>query len=256
MNKVNLPLFLSLIIFLATTIIVGVFGVVPLPEYGNLTSNMEFDGKIIYRVEIESQNLIPPAPDIMDECIFSVDLTNNLLKEEKIICTSDLEYDLGYSVNFFDAQLYEERDILIRYWDESTNTEMGLVIELNSGEILNKIKNPNFAEESDKMNVYGEKLIDPWETSDYDSRVITIYYQTRYESIEVYRSKAPTNYRFESLKWSHDGNSIVGIDSENNLLLFSKDKEFDPVIVQFEELNLELENFEEKRILNLLGWTN
>ena len=103
---------------------------------------------------------------------------------------------------------------------------------------------------------YGEKLIDPWETSDYDSRVITIYYQTRYESIEVYRSKAPTNYRFESLKWSHDGNSIVGIDSENNLLLFSKDKEFDPVIVQFEELNLELENFEEKRILNLLGWTN
>lgn len=256
MNKVNLPLFLSLIIFLATTIIVGVFGVVPLPEYGNLTSNMEFDGKIIYRVEIESQNLIPPAPDIMDECIFSVDLTNNLLKEEKIICTSDLEYDLGYSVNFFDAQLYEERDILIRYWDESTNTEMGLVVELNSGEILDKIKNPNFAEESDKMNVYGEKLIDPWETSDYDSRVITIYYQTRYESIEVYRSKAPTNYRFESLKWSHDGNSIVGIDSENNLLLFSKDKEFDPVIVQFEELNLELENFEEKRILNLLGWTN
>ncbi len=256
MNKVNLPLFLSLMIFLATTIIVGVFGVIPLPEYGNLTSNMEFDGKIIYRVEIESQNLIPPAPDIMDECIFSVDLTNNLLKEEKIICTSDLEYDLGYSVNFFDAQLYEERDILIRYWDESTNTEMGLVIELNSGEILNKIKNPNFAEESDKMNIYGEKLIDPWETSDYDSRVITIYYQTRYESIEVYRSKAPTNYRFESLKWSHDGNSIVGIDSENNLLLFSKDKEFDPVIVQFEELNLELENFEEKRILNLLGWTN
>ena len=256
MNKVNLPLFLSLMIFLATTIIVGVFGVIPLPEYGNLTSNMEFDGKIIYRVEIESKNLIPPAPDIMDECIFSVDLTNNLLKEEKIICTSDLEYDLGYNVNFFDAQLYEERDILIRYWDESTNTEMGLVVELSSGEILDKIKNPNFAEESDKMNVYGEKLIDPWETSDYDSRVITIYYQTRYESIEVYRSKAPTNYRFESLKWSHDGNSIVGIDSENNLLLFSKDKEFDPVIVQFEELNLELENFEEKRILNLLGWTN
>ena len=256
MNKVNLPLFLSLMIFLVTTIIVGVFGVIPLPEYGNLTSNMEFDGKIIYRVEIESQNLIPPAPDIMDECIFSVDLNKNLLKEEKIICTSDLEYDLGYNINFFDAQLYEERDILIRYWDESTNTEMGLVIELNSGEILDKIKNPNFAEESDKMNVYGEKLIDPWETSDYDSRVITIYYQTRYESIEVYRSKAPTNYRFESLKWSHDGNSIVGIDSENNLLLFSKDKEFDPVIVQFEELNLELENFEEKRILNLLGWTN
>ena len=47
MNKVNLPLFLSLIIFLATTIIVGVFGVIPLPEYGNLTSNMEFDGKIM-----------------------------------------------------------------------------------------------------------------------------------------------------------------------------------------------------------------
>ena len=50
MNKVNLPLFLSLMIFLLTTIIVGVFGVIPLPEYGNLTSNIKFDGKIIYRV--------------------------------------------------------------------------------------------------------------------------------------------------------------------------------------------------------------
>ena len=58
-------------IFLVTTIIVGVFGVVPLPEYGNLTSNMEFDGKIIYRVEIESQNLIPPAPDIMDCLLYT-----------------------------------------------------------------------------------------------------------------------------------------------------------------------------------------
>ena len=256
MNKFNLPLFLSLIIFLATTIIVGIFGVVPLPEYGNITSNMKFEGKIIYRVEIESQNLIPPAPDIMDECIFSVNLTNNSLIEEKIICTSDLEYDLGYNISFFDAQLYEERDILIRYWDEFTNSEMGLVVDINSGEILDKIKNPNFPQESDKMNVYGEKLIDPWETSDYDSRIISIYYQTRYESIEVYSSKAPTNYRFESLKWSPDGNTIVGIDTEHNLLLFSKDREFDPVIVEFKELNLELENFEEKRILNLLGWTN
>ena len=156
MKKFNLPLFLSLIIFLATTIIVGIFGVVPLPEYGNITSNMKFEGKIIYRVEIESQNLIPPAPDIMDECIFSLDLTDNLLKEEKIICTSDLEYDLGYNINFFDAQLYEERDILIRYWDESTSSEMGLVIDINSGEILDKIKDPNFPQESDIMKVYGE----------------------------------------------------------------------------------------------------
>ena len=71
-------------------------------------------------------------------------------------------------------KLFEDENILLRYWDESTNTEMGLVVELSSGEILDKIKNPNFAEESDKMNVYGEKLIDPWDTSDYSSRVITI----------------------------------------------------------------------------------
>ena len=256
MNKVNFPLFISLIIFLATTIIVGVFGVIPLPEYGNLTSNMEFEGKIIYRVEIESQNLIPPAPDIMDECFFFVDLSDNPLKEEKIICSSDLEYDLGYNISIFDAQLSEEQDILIRYYNKHLDSPMAFIVDINSGEILDKIKSTNFPQESDKMNVYGEKLIDPWETSDYDSRVVSIYYQTRYESIEVYRSKAPTNYRFESLKWSHDGNNIVGIDSENNLLLFSKDKEFEPIIVQFEELNLELEDFEEKRILNLLGWTN
>ena len=72
---------------------------------------MKFDGKIIYRVEIESQNLIPPAPDIMDECIFSVDLTDNLLKEEKIICTSDLEYDLGYNINFFDDKFFRVNSI-------------------------------------------------------------------------------------------------------------------------------------------------
>ena len=72
MNKVNLQLCLSLMIFIATIIIVGVFGVIPLPEYGNITSNMEVDGKIIYRVEIERQNLIHLALVNRDEWIFSV----------------------------------------------------------------------------------------------------------------------------------------------------------------------------------------
>ena len=90
MNKVNLPLFLFFNIFLVTTIIVAIFGVVPLPEYEILENEEGLNGKLIYHVQVQSQNLIPPAPDIMDECILSIDLeANNLFKEEKIICTSD-----------------------------------------------------------------------------------------------------------------------------------------------------------------------
>ena len=74
---------------------------------------------------------------------------------------------------------------------------------------------------------------------------------------QLNKSMASTQFSYYwTRKINYDGDNIVGIDSENNLLLFSKDKEFDPVIVQFEELNLELQDFEEKRILNLLGWTN
>ena len=51
------------------------------------------------------------------------------------------------------------------------------------------------------MNIYGEKLIGPWESSDYNSRSIVIYYVTRTETLEVFNSRAPSNYYFESLNF-------------------------------------------------------
>ena len=255
MKKANYPLFLSLGIFIITTIIVALFGVVPLPEYEVLRKDLGLNGKLIYHVEVQSQNLIPPAPDIMDECILSVDLSTSSFKEEKIICGSDL-YDLSYDIYFYDAQIVEKENILLRYWDEASGDEMGLIINIDSGEVVDKIKRPNFSRESNNMNVYGEKLIDPWETSDYNSRVIGIYYLNRTKTVEVFNSKAPSNYFFESLHWSPDGDYIAALDSENNLIIFSKKKEFNPVVVTFSKLNLKLLDDEERRLINLISWSD
>ena len=106
------------------------------------------------------------------------------------------------------------------------------------------------------MNVYGEKLIDPWETSDYNSRVIGIYYLNRTKTVEVFNSKAPSNYFFESLHWSPDGDYIAALDSENNLIIFSKKKEFNPVVVTFSKLNLKFLDDEEIRLINLISWSD
>ena len=255
MKKTNYPLFLSLGIFTVTTIIVALFGVVPLPEYEVLRKDVGLNGKLIYHVEVQSQNLIPPAPDIMDECILSVDLSATSLKEEKIICGSDL-YDLSYDIYFYDAQIFEEENILLRYWDEASGDEMGLIINIDSGEVVDKIKRPNFSRKSNNMNVYGEKLIDPWETSDYSSRVIGIYYLNRTKTVEVFNSKAPSNYFYESLSWSPDGDYIAALDSENNLIIFSKNKEFSPAVVTFSKLNLKFLDDEERRLISLISWSD
>ena len=51
-------LIVSIAILTTTTIIVALFGIVPLPEYGELSSENNFDGKIIYHIEIQSENII------------------------------------------------------------------------------------------------------------------------------------------------------------------------------------------------------
>ena len=66
----RLLLLVSISILLVTTVVVALFGVVPLPEYETFPSDKGFNGKIIYHVEFQSENIIPPAPDIMDSCIF------------------------------------------------------------------------------------------------------------------------------------------------------------------------------------------
>ena len=245
-------LIVSIAILITTTIIVALFGIVPLPEYGELSSENNFDGKIIYHIEIQSENIIPPAPDIIDSCIFYIDLSKDLIKEEKVICNSDL-YNFSYDINFYDAQIYSEDQVLLSYWDYQAGDErQGLVVDLKSGDISKDANNIFFVEKS-KMNVYGEKLIDPWETSDYNSRVIGVYYVDRINNIEVFKSRAPSNYFFESLHWSPDGNNIVAGDSENNLIIFSKNKSFFPIKI---DLDAELQEEESFELIEVLGWTN
>ena len=95
-------LFISTGIFLVTILIVGKFGVVPLPEYDSFTDNSNYEGKVIYHIEIQTENILPPAPDIMDSCILYVDLSEKPIREKKIICNSDL-YDYSYDIYFYDA---------------------------------------------------------------------------------------------------------------------------------------------------------
>ena len=245
-------LIVSTTILITTTIIVAIFGIIPLPNYGDLSSENNFDGKLIYYMELQSENIIPPAPDIVDSCIFYIDLSNDLIEEEKIICSSDL-FDLSYDINFYDAKIYEQNKILLSYWDyEADNERKGLIVDIESGEISDDTNNNTFIEDN-RMNVYGEKLIDPWETSDYNSRVVGVYYVDRIKTVEVFNSRAPSNYYFESLHWSPDGNSIIAGDSENNLIIFSKNKSFNPLRI---DLSDKSPNKDRLELIQVLGWTN
>jgi WD40 repeat protein len=249
-------LFISTGILLVTTLIVGMFGVVPLPEYDLFTYNSNFEGKVIYHVEIQTENIIPPAPDILDNCIFYIDLSEKPIEEKKIICNSDL-YDYSYEIYFYDAAIYEQDSILLKFWDsQSDNERKGLLVNIETGQITDKLTLNLSNYEINKMNVYGEKLIEPWETSDYESRLIGIYYVNRTETIEVFSSKAPTNYYYESLHWSPDGNSIIAGDSENNLIIFSKNKTSKPRQIDFENLQIEMFNNDKGVLVDVLGWTD
>ena len=245
-------LFVSITILITTTIIVAVFGIVPLPDYEDLASENNFDGKLIYYVEIQSENIIPPAPDIIDSCTFYIDLSSDLLEEEKIICSSDL-YNFSSDINFYDAQIYDENKILLSYWDYQAGDERrNLIVDIESGEI-SEDANKSFFAEKNRMNAYGEKLIDPWETSDYNSRVIGVYYADRIKNIEVFSSRAPSSYYFESFHWSPDGNNIIAGDSENNLIIFSKNKLFNPLKI---EINTNSQDGDKLELVQVLGWTN
>ena len=249
----RLLLLISATIFVSTALIVAIFGVIPLPEYEDLKSNNQITGKLIFNVEIQTENILPPAPDILDTCIFYIDLSTESLKEESIVCSSEL-YELSYDINFYDAQIYNEQNIILYYWDyESNNDRKALIIDTSTGKIIEQIDIEFYSNENNRMNIYGEKLIDPWESSDYNSRSIGIYYVSRTETIEVFNSRAPSNYYFESLHWSPDGNYIVANDSENNLIIFSKNKSFTPLKIHLKMDSSKNENIE---MINVLGWTD
>ena len=248
----RLLLLVSIAILLVTTVVVALFGVVPLPEYETFASDKGFNGKLIYYVEFQSENIIPPAPDIMDSCIFFIDLSVSPAQEKEVVCNSDL-YNISNDISFYDAQIHNDDQILLSYWDyQISNDRKVLIVDIESG-IISESMDVAPLSENNRMNVYGEKLIEPWETTDYNSRLIGVYYVNRIDTIEVYNSKAPSNYYFESLHWSPDGDNIVAGDSENNLIIFSKRKLFTPV-----KIPLSYEKLDDERVelINVLGWTN
>lgn len=249
-------LFISTGILLVTTLIVAMFGVVPIPEYDSLTDDSNFEGRIIYHVEIQTENIIPPAPDIMDNCIFYIDMSKKPIEEKKIICNSDL-YEYSYDTYFYDAEIYQKNNILLRYWDsQSDNEQKAILVNIDTRQVTDEIS-LNFSNfENNNMNIYGEKLIEPWDTSDYESRLIGIYYVNRIETIEVFSAKAPTNYYYESLHWSPDGNSIIAGDSENNLIIFSKDKKYKPSRIEVDNFQINTFDNERRVLIGVLGWTN
>lgn len=248
----RLLLLVSIAILLVTTVVVALFGVVPLPEYETFASDKGFNGKLIYYVEFQSENIIPPAPDIMDSCIFFIDLSVSPAQEKEVVCNSDL-YNISNDISFYDAQIHNDDQILLSYWDyQISNDRKVLIVDIESG-IISESMDVAPLSENNRMNVYGEKLIEPWETTDYNSRIIGVYYVNRIDTIEVYNSRAPSNYYFESLHWSPDGDNIVAGDSENNLIIFSKRKLFTPV-----KIPLSYEKLDDERVelINVLGWTN
>ena len=99
------------------------------------------------------------------------------------------------------------------------------------------------------INGNGEKLVDPYESSDYNSRTIGIYYQKGIEIVEVFKSKAPSNYYFHSLMWSPDGEHIVALDSEDNLLVFSKNKKINASKIVFDQ-EIDIDGGEYRSILH------
>jgi len=141
-NRKNL--LLSITILLLTTVVVGIFGIVPFPEY-KTSLNKDVTGKIIYFSEIQSKNIIPPAPDIIDSCLFEINLDENPLKETVIICRSDLS-KYSYEIYFFDAQLTNNNEVLIRYWSDSKNSESILIIKIEN----KKVKKLNFVKTYNK----------------------------------------------------------------------------------------------------------
>ena len=52
---------------------------------------------------------------------------------------------------------------------------------------------------------------------------------------------------------TNDGNNIIAGDSENNLIIFSKNKSFNPLKI---EINTNLQEGDKLELVQVLGWTN
>lgn len=245
MSKKN-TLIISVIIFVFTIVVVGIFGVVPLPEYSNSISE-EIDGKIYYQSSIISSNIIPPAPDLLDDCIFEIEINSIDIIEREVLCSSDL---LAYSTNFYfyDTTVNNEGNLVVRYWNDSSSSEYELEINPKNKEILKEYEVENVSIRNQNLNEYGEVLIDSWRTVESADRSVYIYFQKGSDTVEVFKSEAPSSYYFNSLIWSYDSEKILALDSENQFIVFSKNKKFDPVKLSYSV------NEKERDYIKLIEW--
>ena len=245
----------SLLILLISVVLVALYGVIPLPEY-NTEINNEIEGAIYYLVDIQSSNLIPPAPDILDECIFKIDISITKIKETKVICTSDL-YQYSSDIYLNDSEIDENQNIVIRYYDNVLNSQMALIIDTKSNVTSkSKIESLSTNQSMYELNSRGERLLSRWDMQDTSARSAGIYYQKNSTIVEVFSIEAPTNYYFESVKWAQDGESIVALDTENDIIIFSKNKMFDPIKLIIDNYySSEIEG-DERVIYQLIGWSN
>ena len=245
MSKKN-TLIISVIIFVFTIVVVGIFGVVPLPEYSNSISK-EIDGKIYYQSSIISSNIIPPAPDLLDDCIFEIEINSSDIIEREVLCSSDL---LAYSTNFYfyETTFNKEGNLVVRYWNDSSRSEYALEINPENKEILKEYVVETVNIRNQNINEYGEVLIDSWRTIENTDRSVYIYFQKGSDTVEVFKSEAPSSYYFNSLIWSYDSEKILAIDSENQFIVFSKNKKFEPVKLSYSV------NEKERDYINLIEW--
>tara|TARA_Y100000389_G_scaffold202267_1_gene247082 strand:- start:4726 stop:5490 length:765 start_codon:yes stop_codon:yes gene_type:complete len=245
----------SLLILLISVVLVALYGVIPLPDY-NTEINNEIEGAIYYLVDIQSSNLIPPAPDILDECIFKIDISITKIKETKVICTSDL-YQYSSDIYLNDSEIDENQNIVIRYYDNVLNSQMALIIDTKSNVTSkSKIESLSTNQSMYELNSRGERLLSRWDMQDTSARSAGIYYQKNSTIVEVFSIEAPTNYYFESVKWAQDGESIVALDTENDIIIFSKNKMFDPIKLIIDNYySSEIEG-DERVIYQLIGWSN
>ncbi len=245
----------SLLILLISVVLVALYGVIPLPEY-NTEINNEIEGAIYYLVDIQSSNLIPPAPDILDECIFKIDISITKIKETKVICTSDI-YQYSSDIYLNDSEIDENQNIVIRYYDNVLNSQMALIIDTKSNVTSkSKIESLSTNQSMYELNSRGERLLSRWDMQDTSARSAGIYYQKNSTIVEVFSIEAPTNYYFESVKWAQDGESIVALDTENDIIIFSKNKMFDPIKLIIDNYySSEIEG-DERVIYQLIGWSN
>ena len=245
----------SLLILLISVVLVALYGVIPLPDY-NTEINNEIEGAIYYLVDIQSSNLIPPAPDILDECIFKIDISITKIKETKVICTSDI-YQYSSDIYLNDSEIDENQNIVIRYYDNVLNSQMALIIDTKSNVTSkSKIESLSTNQSMYELNSRGERLLSRWDMQDTSARSAGIYYQKNSTIVEVFSIEAPTNYYFESVKWAQDGESIVALDTENDIIIFSKNKMFDPIKLIIDNYySSEIEG-DERVIYQLIGWSN